>query len=271
MGEESGGRRARTSGATYTVGQVAAMAGVSVRTLHHYDKTGVLVPSSRRRSGYREYDAHDLDRLQELLIYRRLGFSLSAIAGLLDEPGHDRRAALLRQRALVGEQIAQLHSVQRLVDRTLTSLEGVSVMTDEDTFAGLGTFERNEAEFGAEVRERWGGTDAYAESARRTSTYREDDWVTIKAEGEAIEAEWASLLASGEPADAHAAMDVAEQHRRYIDRWFYPCSHEMHANLAEMYVADPRFAAHYDSRREGLAAYVRDAVLANGLRALEED
>ena len=254
---------------TYTVGEVAAMAGVSVRTLHHYDETGVLVPSSRSRSGYREYDSGDLDRLQELLIYRRLGFSLREIAALLDEPGHDRRSALLRQRALLGQRIAELHDVQRLVDRTLTSLEGATAMTEHDTFAGLGTFERNEAEFGAEVRERWGETDAYAESARRTSAYTEDDWTTIKNEGDAIEADWASLLASGEPADGAPAMDVAERHRVHISRWFYPCSHEMHASLGEMYVADPRFAEHYDSRREGLAAYVRDAVLANGLRSLD--
>ena len=68
------------------------MAGVSVRTLHHYDDIGLLAPSYRSGAGYREYTSADLDRLQELLIYRRLGFSLSAIAGLLDEPGHDRRA-----------------------------------------------------------------------------------------------------------------------------------------------------------------------------------
>ena len=68
--------------------------------------------------------------------------------------------------------------------------------------------------------------------------------------------------------EEEAAMDVAEQHRQHISRWFYPCSHEMHANLAEMYVADARFSEHYERRRPGLAAFVRDAVLANGLRAL---
>ena len=251
------------------MGEVASIAGVSVRTLHHYDETGVLVPSSRTRSGYREYDSGDLDRLQELLIYRRLGFSLREITTLLDEPGHDRRGALLRQRALVGERIAELRGVQELVDRTLTSLEGATAMTEQDEFAGLGTFERNEAEFGTEVRQRWGETEAYAESARRTSAYGEDDWAVIRAEGESIDSDWASLLASGEPGDGVAAMDVAERHREHISQWFYPCSHEMHADLGEMYVADPRFAERYDSFREGLAAYVRDAVLANGLRSLD--
>lgn len=242
------------------------MAGVSVRTLHHYDELGVLVPSSRSRAGYREYTAADLDRLQELLIYRRLAFGLEQIRALLDDPEHDRRAALLRQRALLGQQMSELALVQRLVDHTLTTMEGATTMSEHEKFAGLGTFERNEAEHGEEVRERWGGTDAYAEATRRTSDYTEQDWAVIKAEGEQIEADWAALLEAGDPAEGEAAMDVAERHRAHIDRRFYPCSHEMHANLAEMYVADARFTEHYESRAAGLTAYVRDAVLANGLR-----
>lgn len=244
------------------------MSGVSVRTLHHYDSTGLLVPSSRSRAGYREYTSSDLDRLQEVLIYRRLGFSLEEIRELLDDPRHDRREALLRQRALLGQQVAELQAVQRLVDHTLTTMEGATTMSEQQKFAGLGTFERNEAEHGAEVRRRWGDTDAYAESARRTSSYSEDDWAAIKAEGEEIEAAWADARRSGEPADGETAMDLAERHRAHIDRWFYPCSHEMHASLAEMYVADPRFAEHYEQRETGLAGYVRDAVLANGVRSV---
>ena len=244
------------------------MAGVSVRTLHHYDETGLLAPSSRSRAGYREYTSADLDRLQEVLIYRRLGFGLTEIRMLLDDPGHDRREALLRQRALLGQQVAELRSVQRLVDDTLTTMEGATTMSEQEKFAGLGTFERNEAEHGVEVRRRWGETEAYAESSRRTSSYTDHDWAAIKAEGEAIESAWADLLRAGEPADGGAAMDVAERHRAHIDRRFYPCSHEMHANLAEMYVADPRFSEHYEQRAVGLAAYVRDAVLANGLRSV---
>lgn len=253
---------------TYSVGEVAAMAGISVRTLHHYDQTGLLEPSSRSQVGYREYAPTDLDRLQEVLVYRRLGLGLTQIAGLLDDPDHDRREALLRQRQLLGEQIAALRDVQRLVERTLTTMEGVTTMSENDRFAGLGTYQRNEAEFGEEVRERWGGSDAYTESARRTSSYTEEDWTQIKAEGEAIETDLAELLAAGVPAESEQAMDVAERHRRHVDQRFYDCRHDMHANLGEMYVADPRFAEHYEQRREGLAAYVRDAILANAVRSV---
>lgn len=253
---------------TYSVGEVASLAGVSVRALHHYDETGLLVASHRTHAGYRRYTSGDLDRLQELLVYRRLGFSLKQIATLLDDPGHDRRAALLRQRDLLVQRMDELAAVRRLVERTLTTMEGAITMSDEQRFEGLGTYERNEAAFGEEVRKRWGGTDAYAESARRTSSYTEDDWTAIKAETETIEAGFADLLAAGVPSDDVAAMDVAERHRRQIDTRFYPCSHEMHANLGEMYTADPRFTEHYEQRRQGLASYVRDAILANAVRAV---
>jgi DNA-binding transcriptional MerR regulator len=252
---------------TWTVGEVAALAGVSVRTLHHYDALGLVVPSSRSRSGYRRYSGSDLERLQEVLVYKQLGFGLDEIAGLLDDPGHDRRAALLRQRDLLAQQAERLAAVRALVDRTLASLDGGTTMSGTDMFDGLDPVEWNERTHGAEVRERWGDTDAYRESVRRTSQYGPDDWARMQAQTEAIEAGLAALLAEGVPAEDPRAMDLAEQHRLQIDHWFYPCSHEMHAGLGDMYVADERFTAHYDGRATGLAAYVRDAILANALRA----
>jgi len=119
----------------------------------------------------------------------------------------------------------------------------------------------------AEARERWGDTDVYKESARRTKKYTEEDWARIKAESEGIEAGLADAMASGDAPDGERAVHLAEQARLHIDRWFYPCSHRMHAGLAEMYVADPRFRAHYDDRAPGLAEYVAAAIRANAAAA----
>lgn len=117
-----------------------------------------------------------------------------------------------------------------------------------------------------EARERWGHTEAYKESARRTKLYKAEDWAKIKAEGEAVEAGMAALLAAGEAPDGAKAMDQAEQARLYIDRWFYPCSHKMHVGLADMYLADARFTAYYEERAAGLAAFVAGAIKANAMR-----
>ncbi|MGH2869554.1 MAG: TipAS antibiotic-recognition domain-containing protein, partial [Solirubrobacteraceae bacterium] len=83
--------------------------------------------------------------------------------------------------------------------------------------------------------------------------------------------DFAALMAAGEPADGEPARAVAERHRQHITEWLYPVSLTMHRNLAEMYVADPRFTASYDRVAPGLAAYVREAILANAdARAADE-
>lgn len=118
-----------------------------------------------------------------------------------------------------------------------------------------------------EARERWGDTDAYKESARRTKEYGKEQWAAIKAELEGIEARMAELLAAGAAPESQEAMALAEEARLHIHRWFYPCSPGMHAGLAEMYTADARFRAHYDDRAPGLAGFVATAIKANAARA----
>jgi len=245
------------------------MAGVSVRTLHHYDDIGLLQPSGRSRAGYRLYTAVDLERLQEILLLRRMGLALEEVGAALRANAGDRRALLRRQREALLAKVDELRGVVALVDRSLQALEGAIAMSDEALFDGLSPMEWNEREHGAEVRERWGDTDGYRESTRRASQYRQEDWDVILAEGRAVETELGAALAAGVPADDPRAMDLAERARLHIDRWFYPCSHEMHAGLGDMYVADERFTAHYEQVQPGLAAYLRDAILANGLRAVE--
>lgn len=118
-----------------------------------------------------------------------------------------------------------------------------------------------------EARERWGDSEAYAESQRRTARYTTHDWQRLKAEGEDLERRFAEAMAAGRPADGAEAMDLAEEHRQQISRSYYDCGYDIHRGLAEMYVADPRFTAHYDRRAEGLARYVADAIVANADRA----
>lgn len=118
----------------------------------------------------------------------------------------------------------------------------------------------------AEARERWGHTDAYTESARRTRGFTDGDWARVKAETEAVEAGFAAAMADGEAPEGERAMDLAERARLHINDTFYPCSHAMHAGLADLYLADARFRAHYDDRAPGLAEFVAAAIKANGQR-----
>ena len=248
----------------YTVGEVAKLAHVSVRTLHHYEHVGILRPSGRTDAGYRLYTDEDLATLQQALFYKELGFGLEEIREMLADPAFDRREALLAQREMVIAQAQHFEAMLGLIDRTLISLEGGARMTKEEMFEVFGDFDPSEYE--DEVQQRWGDTDAYKVSARRTAKYTKQDWERYKAESDANSAEMIALFDDGVAPDDSLSMDVAEEARLLIDRWFYPLSREMHVYLGEMYLSDPRFKAHYDKQREGLAQWFHDAILANSAR-----
>lgn len=249
---------------TYTVGEVAKLARVSVRTLHHYDEVGLVRPPARSAAGYRLYSAGDLALLQQVLFYKELGFALDEIRALVASPGFDRREALLGQRELIARRIRQYEAMIGLIDKTLASIEGLVTMSKEEMFEVFGDFDPNEHR--EEVEERWGETDAYRESARRTKGYTKEDWKRFKEESEEITGAVVSLMEEGVAPGDPRAMDAVDRARLQIDRWFYPCSREMHANLGRMYIADPRFTATYEKIRPGLAQYMCDAILANEAR-----
>ncbi|MFL5831150.1 MAG: MerR family transcriptional regulator [Solirubrobacteraceae bacterium] len=241
-----------------TVGQVAELTGVTVRTLHHYDEIGLLSPSERSEAGYRLYAYDDLARLQEILVWRALGFSLAEIQAILDDPGYDRIAALRKQRALIEQQAERLGALRAALDAALAAEANGTKMEVQAMFDGF-----DPSEYEQEVRERWGHTEAYRESTRRAAAYGETEWREIRAEAEEITREFGELKAAGEPADGQRARALAERHRRHIARWFYDCPPAMHRGLGQMYTDDERFARNYETVAPGLAAYLRDAFAAN--------
>ena len=127
--------------------------------------------------------------------------------------------------------------------------------------------DRDPTRHAAEAEERWGDTDAYAQSRKRTRAYRKEDWKEMQAQMDAVHGRLVEAMRAGTAADDPIAMDAAEAHRRLIGRWFYDLSHEMHGNLADMYVADPRFTATYEDIAPGLATYIAEAIHANAKRA----
>lgn len=247
----------------YHVGEVARLARITVRTLHHYDAVGLLVPSGRSGGGYRRYSGADLERLHQILLFRELGFALEAIRRLLEDPAYDRRRALEAQRALLIERRRRTDAILRAVEGALRHLNGEGAMSTEEMFEGFDDFNRQHE---AEVEERWGDSDAYEESMRRAKGYTKEDWKRFRAESEEGMQRFVALLEAGASATSVEAMDTAETARQAITRWFYDCSPSMHRSLADMYEADPRFTATYEERAEGLAAFVAAAIRANADR-----
>ncbi len=249
----------------YSVGKVARLAAVTVRTLHHYEEVGVLTPSGRTGSGYRHYDHGDLERLQRILGYRELGFGLAEIARILDDPTVDPLEHLRRQHALLTDRADRLREQLAAIEKTMEARQMGIRLNPEEMFEVFGNVDPTE--HAAKVEQRWGDTDAYRESHRRTSSYAKEDWLRIRAESESIKQHLLRAMQGGQPPTSSEAMAAAEAHRQHISRWFYALDYQMHRGLGNMYGSDPGFRAHYDDRAPGLAAYVRDAIHANADRA----
>ncbi|MGK5738545.1 MerR family transcriptional regulator [Micromonospora sp. URMC 103] len=247
----------------YTVGQVAKLAGVTVRTLHHYDEIGVLSPSGRSAAGYRRYDDADLERLQLVRYYRELGFPLEEIAAILDDPAADPAAHLRRQHELLTVRIKRLQEMVTAIEFAMEAKKMDIRLTPEERFEVFGDFDPDA--HAEEAEQRWGGSEAYRESNRRVSRYGRDDWLRFRQENDDWARRMVAVLASGAPADSPEARDLAEEHRQIISRWFYECSYEIHTGLADMYLADERFTAHYESLAPGLTAYLSEAIHANAI------
>lgn len=253
---------------SYSVGQVAGFAGVTVRTLHHYDEIGLLAPGGRSQAGHRRYSDADLDRLQRILFYRELGFPLDEVAALLDDQATgkaDPRTHLRRQHDLLTARIERLQRMAAAVEHAMEAYTMGIDLTPEERFEVFG--DKDPEAHAEEAGRRWGDTEAYAESRRRTARYTKDDWKRMQAETAAWGERYAALLETGGAPDGERAMELAEEHRLHITRWFYDCTYEIHQGLAEMYVADGRFREFYDSLRPGLAEHLRSAITANAARA----
>lgn len=249
---------------TWTVGEAAKVAKVSVRTLHHYDEVGLLAPSGRSEAGYRLYTVEDLERLQQVMIFRELGFTLPEIREIVLDPDFDRTEALRAQRNLLAEKVRRTKAAIEAIDKRLMEMEEGIPMTEEESSKMFGElFDGfDPAEYEDEARERWGETDAYKQSAARTKRYGRTEWEAIKNESEANTKAYVALMEAGVPADSPEAMAVAERGRQHISKWFYDLPVEFYANMAQIWVTDPRFTKNIDKAKPGLAEYSYAAVCA---------
>ena len=241
--------------AAHTVNQLASLAGISVRTLHHYDHIGLLTPSARTSAGYRLYGEKDLLRLQQILLYRELDLPLVEIRRILDNPGFDPVEALAQHRRTLERQAERLARLLHTIDRTIARLMEVDMsLTDEELYEGLPKEQVDR--WKREVNERY-DPQLVAESNRRVGATSKEQWSAVKAEGDAISRRMAELMGRA-PGDPEVQATIARQHA-WIEN-FYPCSAEVFQGLGQLYTDNPEFRANYDKVRPGLADFMRDAM-----------
>ena len=230
-----------------TVHEVSQISGVSVRTLHHYDAIGLLRPTAVTEAGYRLYDDTSLARLQSILLFRELAFPLKEIKRIMDDPQFDQATALEQQIRLLELQQERL---SRLIDLARETMKtGVTHMD-------FTAFDNSKLEqYAAEVKERWGNTAAYQESAQRPAAEQKDAAAGLMAQFARM-----GRLRTGDPA-GQEAQDAVRELQEFITKHFYTCTPEILAGLGQMYTADDRFRASIDAAGgEGTADFAGKAI-----------
>lgn len=228
----------------------AELTGVSVRTLHYYDEIGLLKPSSVDRfTGYRYYDESSVLRMQEILFYRELDFSLKSIAEILSSPNYDREKALKEQKKLL---TLKKERLERLILSIDNAVKGENVMS---------AFDNSEFEaYKAETKEKWGNTKAYAEFSEKTKDYSKERFADINTGLEYIFRDFAELMQSGAEPNSSDAQALVKKLQAYITENFYTCTDEILAGLGQMYVADERFKHNIDKYADGTAEFVSEVI-----------
>lgn len=253
---------------SYSVGQVSTFAGVTVRTLHHYDKAGLLSPSDRSPAGYRLYNEADLVRLQQILFYRELGFPLDEIAAIFKDPQVNPLERLRARQRELNEEIVRLQRLAEVAERAIEVQKTGVPLTPEERFEVFGEV-AFDLSYATEAELKWAHSQGQREAMARADAHTKEDWRRLMDEAGAWRAELLAAFDDGQPSDGERAMDLAEEHRLHIARWFTSCPPDMHRRIADDFVADPRAFALVvppSQQRPGLAAYTRRAVYANAAR-----
>ncbi|MDC7227322.1 MAG: MerR family transcriptional regulator [Spirochaetales bacterium] len=240
--------------------EAAEIAGVSVRTLHHYDNIGLLKPETKAENGYRLYSKTDLQRLQQILFFRELDFSLADISSILNSPHFDRTDALKKQHALLQLKKKRLESIINTLEKTIAATEENKDMSAKENFEGfdMSKIDEHRKKYADEVKKRYGSTAEFRESSKRTESYTDRDWKDVTEKGNAILAEIGSLMDEG--AGSEAVQMEVEKWRAHITESFYTCKIEILAGLGEMYSSDDRFKKNIDKIKTGLAAFLTEAI-----------
>jgi DNA-binding transcriptional MerR regulator len=239
-----------------TVRQVAKAAGVSVRTLHHYDAIGLLKPAEIGANGYRYYGKAELLRLQQILFYRELGLPLVEIGAILDDPAFDPVAALRGHRKALEDRIAQSRDLIRTIDRTIESLEKDEEMEDNDLYAGITPETR--ARWESEAENFW-GAEALRAAQEKARSFSKEKVAEIKREMVEIRADFTRLFREGADPGSEAAQAVTARHYAWVSNSWTPDA-ESFRGLGRFYVEHPEFRETYEDELPGCPDFIAEAM-----------
>ncbi len=244
----------------YTVQKLGRMAGISPRTLRYYDEIGLLKPKRINSSGYRIYGESEINQLQQILFYRELGVSLDSIKNIVTAPSFDGVKALKEHHEKLLQKQEQLNQLIANVEKTLALTEGRVTMSDKEKFQGFkqNLLEENEKKYGKEIREKY-GESTVAKSNKKFMNMTEEQYNEANRLSETLMEKLKEAMKTNDPS-GKLAQEAADLHKKWLCYYWDSYSKEAHAGLAQMYVDDERFTAHYDKNQPGTAKFLRDAI-----------
>ncbi|WP_244834999.1 MerR family transcriptional regulator [Clostridium sp. BJN0001] len=235
------------------INEVAKLTGITVRTLHYYDEIGLLKPIKITESGYRLYNEDALSKLQQILFFKELEFSLNEIKDIVTNPSFDKTEALRNQKELLIKKRERIDNLIKLAESTLKGENNMSFKEFDMT-----EIEKTKNKYAKEVKERWGNSDAYKESEKKTKNYNKEKWQEINEEGKEILKAFAANI--DKEAESEEVQRLVLKWQNYITERFYNCTNEILKGLGLMYIGDERFKKNIDKNGEGTAEFISKAI-----------
>ncbi len=235
------------------INEVSKLTGVTVRTLHYYDKIGLLAPTEITQAGYRLYDDKALFKLAQIMFFKELDFSLDEIKNIINRPDFDTNKALSNQKEMLIKKRDRLDGLIKLVDKTLEGGFNMSFKEFDTT-----DIEVAKEKYAQEAKDLYGNTNEYTQYQTRTAKYTKQDWNDINTKMLTIFNEFADNM--DKAVDSNETVALVEKWKAFISENFYDCSNEVLEGLGIMYVNDERFKANIDKTEPGLAEYISKAI-----------
>lgn len=245
------------------INELSKISGVTTRTLRYYDEIGLLKPTRNDQSNYRVYNDKDLDTLEQILLYKELGFSLEDIISLLKNPKFNVMKAYEKHLLSLEERISHYQKLVDHVKKAMGHLERNTKMSKEEKFTALKKkmIDQNDQSYGAEVTKKW-GEQIYKDSIQKVKNMTEDDFDKAKRLSDGIIENLLIAFKKKDPTSIEA-ITAFKMHKEWL-LLYWPENHyskEAHLGLTEMYTQDERFKQYYDRHIDGLAVFFNESMI----------
>jgi DNA-binding transcriptional MerR regulator len=241
----------------YTVKQLARLSGVSVRTLHWYDKKRLLKAAYHGANGYRYYEEEQLLLLQQILFFKKLGFSLKDIQKLLLQPDFDKVKALEEHRQFLTEHIKRTKILITTIDKTLLHLRGEEMMKLEAIFEG---FTEEKQQHYVDYLEKKGVNRQIIEQSKlKTKHWNKNDWLAHKKAADKVHTDLIAAINNGDAPESHEVQNIIKTHYELTCKHWTP-DRSSYSALAELYGSHDDFVAFYQNLHPQLLGFLQAAM-----------